>query len=310
MKTEAEKDSKPDQLSAYAEKIGGMGNVLIALSGLSYALGFIIVNIYLATMYRIYSFEIFNARYVYSGASFLLLCLLAYFGASFLSSKMEHIRNKSRFQKILEFVGWFGVVHGLYLASFMSIVLIVESRKIDSIPSLFSNYPIAPWLALAMLAFYAQIHFFKNRNWEKLPHQVPFPSSVLTNIIFLAAVYGMYYYFFLPPSLGGGLPTPITLIVDKDKIEVAQQLLPVTSQNPSVAVYLIEQNTDSLYILVESQNTSASANTLRAIQVDKSIIVGIVYPNKVNLSKWLEKESVGLTLTPSPTMTPVVTSTP
>ena len=281
MKVETEKESNPDQIAYYSNLGSNLGNVLVALSGLSYALGFIIVNVYLATNYGIYNFEIFNAHYVYSGASFLVLCILAYIGASFLHNKMESIHEKPLFQRVVDFVIWFGFIHSMYLASILSVFVIAQNGEINSFADIFSDFPIALWLTPAMLAFYAQIHFFKNRNWEKFPHNVPFPSSILTNVIILAAIYGIYFYSFLPPSLGGGLPTPITLIVDKSKVEIAQQLLPVTLQNPSATVYLIEQNSDSFYILVDNQFDTNLDTLLYPVQVDKSLIVGVVYPKKI-----------------------------
>ena len=310
MKAEAEKDSKPDRITAYVSKISNAGNVLLALSALSYALGFIVVNAYLATKYGIYNFEILNARYAYSGASFLLLCLLAYFATSFLSRRMETMHDKPLFQKILVFVFWFGAAHGLYTAVFNSILIIALNRSPDSILSLPSEIPIAIWLDVAIIIFYIQMYFYKTKGWENLPSETPFPSSAVTSIIVLALIYGISFYFFLPPSVGGGLPTPITLIVDESKLEIAQHILPVTLQNPSVSVYLIEQSGDSYYVLVGNQFNSTSDSSLRPIQVNKSLIVGIVYPNEIKTSSFLESNNITFPSTPTPTITPAATSTP
>lgn len=287
-----------------------MGNVLIALSALSYAFGFIVVNTYLATRYGIYNFEIISARYIYSGAAFLLLCLLAYFGASFLSGRMEKVKDSPFLQKIFWFIFWFGVAHGLYVAIFNSILVVALNRKPEAFFSLPSEIPMALWLAFAIIIFYVQISLYKSKSWEKLPHEIPFPSSVFTTIIILALIYGINFYFFLPPSVGGGLPTPITLIIDENKFEVAQQILPVSSQHFSATVYLIEQNSNSYYILVGNTFNSPSDATLSPIQVDKSLIAGIIYPNEIQTSEYLNSSNITFPPTATPTMTPTTSPNP
>jgi hypothetical protein len=309
-KVEMEKDSKSDQTTAYVSRISTVGNVLIALSALSYAFGFIVVNTYLSIKYGIYNFEILNARYVYSGASFLLLCLLAYFGASLVSSRMEKIQDKPFLQKIFQFIIWLSVAHGLYVTIFYSILVVALNRGPSAFFSLPSEIPMTLWLGLAIIVFYIQISLYKSKSWETLPHEVPFPSSVFTSIIILALIYGVYFYFFLPPSVGGGLPTPITLIIDKSKVEIAQHILPVTSQNPSATVYLIEQNSNSYYVLVGSRFNSASDSVLLPIQVDKSLIAGIVYPNEIRTSKYLDTNNITFPPTATPTITPIASPNP
>ena len=209
------------------------------------------------------------------------------------------------------FIFWFGVAHGLYTAIFNSLLVIALNRTPGSfLVGLPSEIPIALWLDLAILVFYLQIYLYKNKSWEKLPHEVPFPSSVFTSTILLALIYGVYFYFFLPPSVGGGLPTPITLMVDKTKIEIAQLILPVSLQSPFATIYLIEQNSDSYYVLVGKQFNSNSDSLLLPTQVDKSLIVGIVYPNKIKTSNFLESNNVTYPPTPTPTITPTATSIP
>ncbi|SRR5258706_1955018 len=307
-RTETQKETDQDYIAFYSNRLGSIGNLLVTISGLSYGFGFIIVNVYLATNYGIYSFEIFNAHYAYSGATFLLLCILAYFGASFLYNKMVDIRNKPVLQRVVDFIGWFAFIHSIYLAGILGITVIAQVGEVNSFADVFSNFPITLWLTPAILAFYAQIYFLNNRNWEKFPHNVPFPSSILTNVIFLAVFYGVYFYAFLPPSLGGGMPTPVTLVIDKNKVDVAQELLPVTSQDQSVMVRLIEQTSDSLYVLVDNQN---HANLLLyPIRIDKSLIVGAIYPKKIKPSNRLNLQVISSTSTPGPAPIPTGTSTP
>lgn len=311
MKVEAGKDSQPQQMTTYISRVTGVGNVLIALSALSYVFGFIVVNTYLATKYKIYNFEILNSRYIYSGAVFLLLCLLAFLGASMLSRRIDAIHDKSVLQKTFEFIFWLGAVHGLSTAIFNSLLLVALNRNPASFfGSLPSEIPVALWLDIAIVAFYFQIRLYKNKSWENLPHEMPFPNSAFTIIIILilTLIYGAQFYFFLPPSVGGGLPIPVTLVVDKNKIETAQNLLPISLQNPSASVYLIEQNSDSLYVLVGNQFNSAVNSSLLPIQIDKALIVGIIYPDEIKTSSFLDSNKI--TFPPTPTMTPIITSTP
>jgi hypothetical protein len=310
VKSETEKNAKPDEITSYVSSISSLGNVLVALSALSYTLGFIVVNAYLATKYSIYNFEILNARYIYSGAAFLLLCALAYFGASFIFSRMEKIHGRSLLQKIFHFIVWFGIAHGAYTAVFISILVVALNREPDAFLSLPSEIPIALWLDLAILIFYVEIFLYRTKGWKSFPNNIPFPSSVFTGVITLALIYGISFYFYLPPSVGGGLPTPITLIVDKSKIEIAQQILPINLQNPSVTVYLIDQNRDSYYVLIGDRLNAASDSLLLPIQVDKSLIVGIIYPNEIKTSKYLDFKNITFPHPPTPTMIPTETSVP
>ena len=266
-------------LADYANKVSGIGNTFISLSGLSYASGFIIINIYLANKYGIYSFEILNARYIYSGASFLMMCLVAYLGALYLANRAEKNKSKSWFAKNSDFVIWFGIINGLNAVIIQGLILIADSSGFKSIKDALSFFPIFPWFTFAMVFFSLQIYFLKKEYLDKMPIKLPFPSIVLTNFIILAALYGMSVYSFLPSSLGGGLPTPITLVIDKSKIEIAQQLLPVSQQSLSVTVYLIEQNEGSFYILVSDQKSVTSDSVLRAVQINKSLIAGVIYPH-------------------------------
>jgi len=266
-------------LADYANKVSGIGNTFISLSGLSYASGFIIINIYLANKYGIYSFEILNARYIYSGASFLMMCLVAYLGALYLANRAEKNKSKSWFARNSDFVIWFGIINGLNAVIIQGLILIADSSGFKSIKDALSFFPIFPWFTFAMVFFSLQIYFLKKEYLDKMPIKLPFPSIVLTNFIILAALYGMSVYSFLPSSLGGGLPTPITLVIDKSKIEIAQQLLPVSQQSLSVTVYLIEQNEGSFYILVSDQKSVTSDSVLRAVQINKSLIAGVIYPH-------------------------------
>ena len=263
----------------YANKLSGIGNTFISLSGLSYASGFVIINIYLANKYGIYSFEILNARYIYSGASFLMMCLVAYLGALYLANRAVKNQNKSWFEKISDFVIQFGIINILNAVIVQGVILIADSSGFRSIKDALSLFPILPWFTWAMVFFSLQIYFLKKEHLAKTPIRLPFPSIVFTNFIILAALYGLSVYYFLPSSLGGGLPTPITLVIDKSKIEVAKQLLAVSEQTLSVTVHLIDQNDSSFYVLVDDQSSVTSDSALRAVQINKSLIAGVVYPN-------------------------------
>jgi hypothetical protein len=263
----------------YAKKLSGIGSTFISLSGLSYASGFVIINIYLANKYGIYSFEILNGRYIYSGASFLMMCLVAYLGALYLTNRAVKNQDKSWLEKISGFVIWFGIINILNAVIIQGVILIADSSGFRSIKDALSLFPILPWFTWATVFFSVQIYFLKKEHLAKIPIQLPFPSIVFTNFIILAALYGLSVYYFMPPSLGGGLPTPITLVIDKSKIEVAEQLLPVSEQSLSVTVHLIDQNESSLYVLVDDQSSVTSDSALRAVQINKSLIAGVVYPN-------------------------------
>ena len=264
-------------LADYADKMSGIGNTFISLSGLSYASGFVIINIYLANKYGIYSFEILNARYIYSGASFLMMCLIAYLGALYLANRAEKNKSKSWFEKIPASVIWFTIINGLNAIIVQGAILIADSSGFKSTQDALSFFPIFPWFTFAMVIFSLQIYFLKKEHLDKIPIKLPFPSMVFTNFIILAALYGLSVYTFLPPSLGGGLPTPVTLVVDKNKIDVAQQLLPVSQQSLSVTVYLIEQNESSYYVLLSDPKNAASNSVFKAVQLNKSLIAGVIY---------------------------------
>ena len=264
-------------LAGYADKMSDIGNTFISLSGLSYASGFVIINIYLANKYGIYSFEILNARYIYSGASFLMMCLIAYLGALYLANRVEKNKVKSWFEKIPAFVIWFTIINGLNAIIVQGAILIADSSGFKSTQDALSFFPIFPWFTFAMVIFSLQIYFLKKEHLNKIPIKLPFPSMVFTNFIILAALYGLSVYTFLPPSLGGGLPTPITLVIDKNKIDIAQQLLPVSQQSLSVTVYLIEQNESSYYVLLSDPKNSASNSVFKAVQLNKSLIAGVIY---------------------------------
>ena len=264
-------------LADYADKMSGIGNTFISLSGLSYASGFVIINIYLANKYGIYSFEILNARYIYSGASFLMMCLIAYLGALYLANRAEKNKSKSWFEKIPASVIWFTIINGLNAIIVQGAILIADSSGFKSTQDALSFFPIFPWFTFAMVIFSLQIYFLKKEHLDKISIKLPFPSMVFTNFIILAALYGLSVYTFLPPSLGGGLPTPVTLVIDKNKIDIAQQLLPVSQQSLSVTVYLIEQNESSYYVLLSDPKNSASNSVFKAVQLNKSLIAGVIY---------------------------------
>ena len=128
------KNFAESSLADYANKLSGIGNTFISLSGLSYASGFIIINIYLANKYGIYSFEIFNARYIYSGASFLMMCLVAYLGALYLANRAEKRKNRSWFEKISDFVIWFGIINFLDAVIIQGVILIADSSGLVNLP--------------------------------------------------------------------------------------------------------------------------------------------------------------------------------
>jgi hypothetical protein len=279
---EMDKNSADSSLTGYTSKLSGIGNTLIALSGLAYASGFIIINLYLANHYGIYSFEILNARYIYSGAAFLLICLMAFLGAMYITNRAGQNKGKSWFERVVDFIISFGIINFLNAVIIQGAILIADSSGFKTIENALSFFPILPWFTISMLFFSLQIYFLKKEHLDKIPVQLPFPSIVFTNFIILAALYGLSVYAFLPPSLGGGLPTPITLVIDKSKIEIAEQLLPVSEQNLSLAVYLIDQNANSLYVLVDVQNSIEAGSDLQTVQISKSLIAGVIYPrNKI-----------------------------
>ncbi len=281
---ETGKNLADSSLTDYASKLSGIGNTLISLSGLSYAAGFIIINLYLANNYGIYNFEILNARYIYSGAAFLLMCLLAFLGSIYLTDRAERNKGKSWFERVADFVISFGMINYLNAAIVQGVILIADSSGFKTIENALSFFPILPWFTFAMVCFsiqiyFMQIYFLKKELLEKIPVPLRFPSiAVFPSFVILTALYGLSVYSFLPPSLGGGLPTPITLVIDKGKIETTEQLLPVSEQSPSVTVYLIDQNASSLYVLVGDQNDNTADSALHTVQINKSLIAGVFYP--------------------------------
>lgn len=286
-------------VATYMERIGGLSGALVTLTGLAYASGFIIINIYLNTRYGIYNSELLNARYVYAGSAFLLLCFMAFFGALFLLQFMERLRDRAAWIKVVVFIFMLFATGGFCSLSVQSIVMLVEGVGIEGL----SLFPIDPWFNLAVLTFAFQIWFFRRRAWEDRPPTTLFPSSVITNIIFLAAFYGIHFYSLLPSSLGGGLPVPIQLVIDESKAQAAKQLIPIASNNTSQTVYLIEQSNQSFYVLVEG---SIGTSNVRPIELSKSLIIGVIYPREMKLPPYSRMN----TATPAPSETPMPTVTP
>lgn len=283
--------SLQDNLLNLGDFIKNLGNALLSMVGLTYACGFIIINLHL-NRYGIYDFSILNARYVYTGFFFIVLCLMALSGGRVLERNL----SKSQLSGILKLwilVRELLIQSGLFTLAVSALVIVVEDIKILSV------FPINIWFNVAILTFASQIWIIK-----RLPSQNPllsYPTSSIVTFLILASIFSTIYYPVLPFSLGGGRPTPIQLIIDGEKASFTKQVFDVKTNNISEVIYLLEQSPDMYYVLVKVDDKS---DAYKSVQIDKSLIVGIIHPIEVNLPKSVIQPTL-----PKPTETPITPAT-
>ena len=292
---------RQDAISLYAGKVKEVTGTFAGVTGISYALGFLITNIHLNAKYGIYDFTLIKARYIYTGFTFLLLCLMAVIG-SFLLLQIADLEAKS-FRSYVAKIGrllftWL-MTSSIFSLSLKGLLAIVESGRLEAM----REFPITFWFWLAIPSFAFQIWFVRRGGPKSFDIPMPISSSVFTSVVFLAAIYGLFHYQLLPFSLGGGMPIPIQMVADEGKIRLLQQLIPIENENVTEIVYLVEQSDTSYFVLVGSAN---SDSFVRPVEVSKSLIIGIMHPLDVPLPT-ITHDRI---LNPNVHMTPAVSVTP
>lgn len=289
--TNASDSTFQESVFSFVGKLKELGNVSVIVAGLAYGCGFLITNLHLNT-YGIYDFSIINARYIYTGAMFLMLCFMAYISASRTMNRME--KSSTIPKKIST-----AVFSWLVESSLLSLSLKTLLLSVDGFGA-FTRFPITYWFYIAIPTFGLQIRYMNRNNTGE--NSSIYPTTSLVTVLIVAAVYALSYYPLLPTSLGGGRPTPIQLIINDKSISLVNQFLPMTQGSKTEIVYMLEQSADAYYIL--SQNTSS--NEFNPIQVNKSLVAGIFHPVAVKSPPYL----IIPTPNPTATTTPIATLTP
>jgi len=289
MTNNSTESSFQDSVLSVAGKLKDLGNISVIVAGLAYGCGFLITNLHLNT-YGIYDFSIINARYIYTGAMFLLLCFMAYISVS---RNIKRLRQSNTLwgMILLALFLWF-TESSILSVSLKSLLFVVDGYEG------FTRFPITYWFYIAIPTFGLQIWFMSRNNTGE--NSNIYPTTSLITVIIVAAIYALSYYPLLPTSLGGGRPTPVQLIInnDNESLNLVSQFLTMRQGNMTEIVYMIEQSADAYFVL--SKNTQSQE--FNPIQVNKSLVVGIFHPMTVKSPQYL--------LTPAPSPSPTSTSMP
>jgi uncharacterized membrane protein len=269
-----------------------VGNSVLGLAGLAYACGFFITNIHLST-YEIYDFSLINARFIYTGSMFLLLCAAAFY-AGFLIEKIIGDSSKRKSSRALNAIITWGTVSAILSLAFKSILSLVDGLEG------YSRFPITYWFYPAILFFAAQIWIAKqNRGKDDIafgPFLRLLTSSFLP-LILLAVFYALIYYPLLPVSLAGGRPVPIQLLIADNSIPLIEQVAKIEGGNVSEIAYLVEQNSEVYYILIQSDQ---NPDLFKPVEIDKSLVVGLLHPPiKGNIPYFVLRQDSQYSLPPS-----------
>ncbi|NPA72628.1 MAG: hypothetical protein GXO35_07350 [Gammaproteobacteria bacterium] len=257
------------QLSILKDLSSTLGIVI----GLAYVAGFLITNIYLNTKYGIYDFSLVKARYIYAGVIFLLLCLMALFDSFVILKKINFEGKKtlqSKLGALLSIGFMYMTVSSISGLAVKGLLVAAEGGRIEAM----REFPITFWFWLAIPLVTLHIWYLKRGGPRSIGIPLPFSSSVITSVIVLASLYSVLFYQFLPISLGGGMPSPVKIVVSEDSKNLVQQIVPFEDQNISSIVYLIDQSDRFYFLLVKDSKT----NKAHPVEIDKSLVIGIVHP--------------------------------
>lgn len=258
-------------------QIKSIGAISVILTGMAYAVGFLITNIYLSK-YGLSSFSPFKTKYIYIGVMFFSLValssLLGIVTYKYIRTAYNHfgkIRNLSSCTKwivifILYIFGPIGIWACGNFVLYLATSLLKSSVEID-ISFYVGFYFWANAMALLVVVGLFFSFFLEQDELSSYMRGLVFFLLLLTCL----ATYQSAIFSRLPSSLGGGKPILVQFMVNDQNKELLEAILPFQDNSLSSPVYLLNQD-DNLYY-IESKNSTLDTHI---IIVDKSLVNAIV----------------------------------
>jgi hypothetical protein len=154
------------------------------------------------------------------------------------------------------------------------------------------------WMVLAIVACWYVIWTVKS-NYLKASNAFPVPYSPFILILLISILYAKWVYPFMPFALGGGTPTIIKFVIDQEKVDNLNQIIPVEFGNITNTLYLIDQSELSYFVLVPKDSEQ---KVVYPIEIKKDLVLSTVHEKDV-IFPFLGNIELMPKITPSPSST-------
>ena len=287
---------------AQIDTIKAVLSLAAGVTAVAYIAGFIIVNSFLVTN-GITHFSILDSQFLTSGLcylNFLGLLVVFFFAIPLkntpsqswdemkkqrednINSKLEKLKDKSaEFKKGYEkgyrfvygisyYIGFtiaILIAHLRYLVMFVILLIPIFLISGSEIKILL-NWQTLTWVIISVTTVMLLIDASRQNG---PPWMMPtFIAGLL--IIISLVVFGKYVYPFVSPTIGGGKPVLIRLIIDNDNKDLLSSSLGINTNNYlSDSVELLARTSDSLFLRAEVKGEK------RVVKIKKDAISGIRY---------------------------------
>jgi hypothetical protein len=220
--------AKPSLTEVLTESVRNIAGTIGVLGGISFITGYLIVNFYL-TQYGVATLNLVQSRYFASGALYLIVSVLvcgAPFASIYTAEQLSKAEHETHTRKLMPALIGASFLLSVLICWACGIVLVSADRFTPFAKSI-TERQYSIWLALPASEIAILFPFFvylitKRALKNKTPTQtssgaiwLPATFAVLFTICFIIStvVFSRFVYANTSPSVGGGAPIIVQLVV-------------------------------------------------------------------------------------------------
>jgi|SRR5882724_2310945 len=285
--TGAERKHVSGSLLSLKEKVEAISKLGVLGLGACYAVGLLIVNLYLR-QYNISQVSLIEAEYVAVGALWMFLMGLTttvcFYAASSIRDLYRDVKQgwKIRFADIyvqtvvtvLLFIGLCGAVGGTIKESSAWIFSFTTLKVVMILIATVGGVGQLAWVTWEIERIQRPVSEAKNTKPTLLLGRSGLGFSALIFVTFMIGVYAKFAFPSLSSAHGGGERHKVSLVISSEEIEPLKNMgFQISPENRTTGpVELIFEGSDSLIILPPDSSTKA-----KAIRVKKEFVDTILY---------------------------------
>jgi hypothetical protein len=280
MDSQTVKQSFTDALTDSIRNIAGTIGVL---GGICYITGYLIVNFYL-TQYGVATLNLVQSRYFASGALYIIVSILVcgpLLASIYTAEQLSNTQAEQRTKRLMPALIGASFLFSILICWATGIVL-VSADRLPTFARSLTERKYTIWLALPASEIAILFPFFvfilTKRVFKNIPTTLSGPSgiwlpatfSVLFTICFLIStvVFSRFVYANTSPSVGGGAPIEVQLVVTENLASVQNFPLEIT-EGVTEKVVLIEHSGSGLVVLRPENN--------QVIEISDSQVLSILH---------------------------------
>jgi len=265
MSSEAKKQSLADVLADTIRSIAGFVGVI---GGLSYITGYLIVNFYL-TQYGVANLSLVQSRYFATGALYLIVTVLicgAPLASIYTADQLSQTNQDTQTRRLMP------VLIGASFLLAIAIIwmcgnLLVNADQFTSYAGSMIQRRYSIWMALPasgvaalfpFLVYYSLKRIFKSRALQLTSSDesvwIPATISILFVICFIISVFvfSRYAYASASPSVGGGAPIKVQLVLAQSLS--GNQNFPLKNTDGTTEPVILIDHSGSELVILKTEN--------------------------------------------------------